>query len=78
LKRLGAKHKPFYRVVVADSTVPTQGENLASLGRFDPLAKEKPLRIDTAQLAVWKSRGAVVSPSVARLMKRAAAAPKTE
>jgi len=76
LKRLGSKQRPFYRVVAAESGRATQGKTLELLGYFDPLAKDKPLSIDTARLASWRGRGADLSPSVARLAKRATEAAK--
>jgi small subunit ribosomal protein S16 len=76
LKRLGAKHKPYFRVVVTDSERPTQGQALEHLGIYDPLVKEKALRVDTARVAELRRLGANLSPSVARLFKRAAAQPK--
>ncbi|HEY6000195.1 MAG TPA: 30S ribosomal protein S16 [bacterium] len=76
LKRLGAKHKPYYRVVVSDSQRATQGQALESLGSYDPLVKEKALRVDAARVADLLRAGAYLSPSVARLFKRAADQPK--
>jgi small subunit ribosomal protein S16 len=76
LQRLGANHKPYYRVVVTEGVRATQGKALEILGRFDPLAKDKTLRLDTAKAEAWRKRGAVLSPSVARILKRAADVPK--
>ena len=76
LKRLGSNQRPFYRVVVSDSQCPPKGQALEGIGSFDPLAKDKPLRIDTARVAELQKNGATLSPSVARLLKRAAASPK--
>jgi len=76
LKRLGSKQRPFYRVVATNSEAPTQGQALEGLGSFDPLAKDKPLRLDAARVAELRRNGAAVSPVVARLLKRAAAAQK--
>jgi small subunit ribosomal protein S16 len=76
LKRLGSKHKPYFRVVVTHSQRPTQGQALESLGVYDPLVKEKALRVDTARLSELRRSGACLSPSVARLFKRAAGQPK--
>ena len=76
LKRLGSKHKPYFRVVATDSQRPTQGQALESLGVYDPLVKDKALRVDTARLAELRRCGAYLSPSVARLFKRAADQPK--
>ena len=76
LKRLGSKQKPYYRVVASDSQRPTQGQALETLGLYDPLAKDKGLKVDTARVTELRRCGAAVSPSVARLFKRAADQPK--
>lgn len=72
LKRLGAKHKPYFRLVATDSQRPTQGQALESLGLYDPLAKGQAVKIDTERVAALRRDGATLSPSVARLFKRAA------
>ena len=72
LKRLGSNQRPFYRVVVSDSQCPPKGQALEGIGSFDPLAKDQPLRIDTARVAELRQRGATLSSSVSRLLKRAA------
>jgi len=71
LKRLGSNQRPFYRVVVSDSQCPPTGQALESVGSFAPLAKDQPLRIDTARVAELRQRGATISSTVARLLKRA-------
>ena len=76
LKRLGSNQKPFYRVVVSDSQRPPKGQAIEGVGVYDPLAKEKPVRIDTARVEDLRRHGAALSPSVARLLKRAAEPPK--
>jgi len=76
LKRLGASQKPFYRVVVSDGQTPPKGQALEGVGFYDPLAKEKPIRIDTARIVELRRNGAALSPSVTRLLKRAADLPK--
>jgi small subunit ribosomal protein S16 len=76
LKRLGSNQRPFYRVVVSDSQRPPKGQALEGLGSYDPLAKDKPTKIDTARVAELLKNGATLSPSVARLLKRAAAPQK--
>ena len=76
LKRLGSNQRPFYRVVVSDSQRPPKGQALEGVGCYDPLAKEKPVRIDTARVAELVKNGATLSPSVARLLGRAGETPK--
>ena len=72
LKRLGSTHKPYFRVVATDSQRPTQGQALEHLGIYDPLVKEKALKVDTARVDELRRQGAALSPSVSRLLKRAA------
>ena len=76
LKRLGSNQRPFYRVIVSDSLCPPKGQALEGLGAYDPLAKDKPLTLDTARIAELRSCGASMSSSVSRLLKRAAALQK--
>lgn len=75
LKRLGSNQRPFYRVVVSDTQRPPKGQALEGIGSYNPLAKDKPVAIDTARVAELLKNGAIMSGSVARLIKRAAAAP---
>ena len=71
LKRLGSNQKPYYRVVVSNSQCPPKGQALEGVGYYNPLAKDKPIRIDTARVAELRQQGATLSSSVARLFKRA-------
>lgn len=43
LKRMGAKKKPFYRIVVADSRCPRDGKFIEEIGYYNPLVEEKKL-----------------------------------
>lgn len=76
LKRLGSNQRPFFRAVVSDSQRPPKGQALEGVGSYDPLAKEKPVRLDVARIEALRKCGATVSPTVDRLLKRVAAAPK--
>ncbi|HXF66905.1 MAG TPA: 30S ribosomal protein S16 [Burkholderiales bacterium] len=73
LSRGGAKKRPFFNVVVADSRRARDGRFIERIGFYDPKAPEgrERLRIDRERLAYWKSRGAQVSDTVARLVKQA-------
>lgn len=71
LTRLGAKKKPFYRVVIANSTAPRDGKFIEIIGTYDPmLAKENPARIKLKQERVqyWLSVGAQPTERVAKLI----------
>lgn len=75
LTRLGAKKKPFYRVVVANSTSPRDGKFIEIIGTYDPmLAKENPARIKLKQerIQYWLSVGAQPTDRVAKLIKLSA------
>ena len=73
LARGGAKKRPFYNLVVADSRRARDGRFVERIGFYDPKAPEgrERLRIDRERLAYWKSKGAQLSDTVARLVKQA-------
>jgi small subunit ribosomal protein S16 len=77
LARGGAKKRPFYNVVVADSRNRRDGRFIERVGFYNPVAaeKEEGLRIAQDRVAYWTERGAKVSDTVAMLVKRAAAQP---
>ncbi|HYP58288.1 MAG TPA: 30S ribosomal protein S16 [Beijerinckia sp.] len=71
LARGGAKKRPFYRVVVADSHSPRDGRFIERLGTFDPLkAKDAADRVvlDTEKVTAWIAKGAQPTDRVARLL----------
>jgi small subunit ribosomal protein S16 len=64
MKRAGAKKRPFYRVVVANSRSPRDGRYIEQLGYYDPLTNPATFQIDAEKVALWISRGALPSESV--------------
>lgn len=78
LTRLGAKKKPFYRVVVADSRSPRDGRALENLGYYNPMEEPPIVHIDLARADHWISKGAQPSETVANLLVRARAAAPAE
>lgn len=76
LARGGAKNRPFYNVVVADSRTRRDGRFIERLGFYDPVAREgqEALRINAERIAYWQGQGAQLSDAVAKLVKRGAAA----
>lgn len=76
LARTGAKKRPFYHIVVADSRNPRDGRYIERLGFFNPVAvgSEERLRLDRERVDHWISQGAQPSDRVARLVKDAAKA----
>ncbi|MEK8049122.1 30S ribosomal protein S16 [Ideonella sp. DXS22W] len=76
LARGGAKKRPFYNIVVADSRERRDGRFIERLGFYNPMAAgaEQPLRVALDRLTYWQGVGAQMSPTVERLVKQAAKA----
>ncbi len=76
LARHGAKKRPFYQIVVADSRQSRDGRFIEKVGFFNPIAqgKEEALRLDLDRVNHWIGQGAAVSDRVAKLIKDAAKA----
>ena len=71
LSRAGAKKRPFYRLVVADTRSPRDGRFLERLGTFDPmLPKDHPerVRLNVERIRHWLDVGALPSDRVARFL----------
>ncbi|MFM2477669.1 30S ribosomal protein S16 [Celerinatantimonas sp. MCCC 1A17872] len=77
LQRGGAKKRPFYQVVVADSRYARNSRFIENVGFYNPIAKnesEENLRIDLDRIKHWIAQGATVSVRVEKLIKDAQAA----
>ena len=72
MTRRGAKKKPFYRIVAADSRSPRDGKFLEMLGTYDPLKSANNIKIDSEKVASWIKKGAKPSETVASLLKKVA------
>lgn len=74
LARGGAKKRPYYRIVVADSRMPRDGRYIERVGVYNPmLAKDDPKRVELVEDRIrhWISVGAQPSDRVARFLGRA-------
>ncbi len=71
LRRLGAKKRPFYHVIVADSRFAASGRFIEQVGFFNPIAagKEVRLRLDMEAVNAWIAKGAQPSDRVKQLIK---------
>ncbi len=67
LARQGKKNDPFYRVVAIDSSKKRDGEPLAILGFWNPRANV--IKIDKKTVDKYVSQGALVSPTVSKLLE---------
>ena len=72
LARGGAKKRPFFNLVVADSRRSRDGRFIERIGFYNPVAPEgkERLRVNRERLEYWKGRGAQLSDTVARLVKQ--------
>ena len=70
LRRMGAKKKPFYRVVVANQRSPRDGRFIETIGTYDPLSNPPTIDIQGDRATHWLVQGAQPSDAVARILKR--------
>lgn len=73
LSRGGAKKRPFYQIVVADSRSPRDGRFIERVGFFNPIAQGNAERlcVDLERVNHWVAQGASLSDRVATLVKEA-------
>ena len=69
LMRMGAKKRPFYRVVAADSRYPRDGRFIEEIGYYNPYVKPTEVKIDKDAAIKWLKNGAKPSDTVNRLFK---------
>ncbi len=67
---MGAKKRPFYRVVVADSRSPRDGRVIETIGHYNPLSEPATVVINADRASYWLSVGAQPTEVVTRLMRR--------
>ena len=71
LFRMGAKSKPFYRIVAADSRSPRSGRYIEVLGTYDPKTNPAGVEIKPDRVSYWLERGAQPTRTVSALLKKA-------
>ena len=72
MKKLGRKHRPFFRICAVDSRAPRDGRVLEELGTYDPMIPETDARaeMDHDRMAYWLGVGAQMSDNVRVLVKK--------
>jgi len=78
LARAGAKKRPYYHIVVADSRSPRDGRFIERLGSYNPMLPAEHadrVRLVDARLTHWLSQGAVATERVAKFLGKAGLAP---
>ncbi|HEV2602896.1 MAG TPA: 30S ribosomal protein S16 [Microvirga sp.] len=74
LTRAGAKKRPYYRIVVADSRSPRDGRFIEKVGTYDPMKpKDDPARVqlETEKVQAWLQKGAQPTDRVLRFLDNA-------
>jgi small subunit ribosomal protein S16 len=71
LKRVGAKKRPFYRIVVADSRSPRDGAFIDEIGFYNPTTDPTTLNINSDKAQEWLQKGAQPSDTVKALLVKA-------
>lgn len=70
LARHGAKKRPFYRIVVADSESPRDGRFLENVGTYNPLKEPAEVTLKAERVQYWLQQGAIPSDTVKGLLKK--------
>lgn len=70
LKRMGAKKRPFYRIVAADSRSPRDGRFIEVVGTYNPLNEPAEIKIDEEKALKWLNDGAKPSDTVRDLFSK--------
>jgi len=70
LRRMGAKKRPFYRIVVADSRAPRDGKFIEEIGYYNPISQPKEIKIDAEKAVEWIGKGAKPSDTVKAIFEK--------
>lgn len=70
MRRMGAKKRPFFRIVVTDSRTPRDSRAVEIIGYYDPRTNPETLRIDRERFGHWVGQGARPSDTVRTLVTR--------
>ena len=70
LKRMGAKKRPFYRIVAADSRAPRDGRFIEILGFYNPRTNPAEVIIDEEKVLKWLNNGAQPSDTVRSILSK--------
>jgi small subunit ribosomal protein S16 len=71
---MGAKKKPFYRIIVTEKRSKRDGRFVESIGYYDPCRNPADVKLDQERVKYWLERGAQPSDTVRSIIKRNAGA----
>jgi len=78
LKRIGAKKRPFYRIVAADSRAPRDGKFIETLGTYDPRKSPSEVTLKEERIRYWLNNGGQPTDTVRDILKKNGISPKSE
>ena len=70
LTRMGAKKRPFYRIIAANSESPRDGKFLEILGYYDPKKDPPEIKVDAQKVKYWLEKGAKLTKAAGAILKR--------
>ena len=70
LKRMGAKKRPFYRIVAADSRVKRDGKDIELVGTYNPVTEPAEVKINEEVALKWLNNGAIPTDTVRDLLSK--------
>ena len=70
LKSMGAKQRPFYRIVAADSRSPRDGRFLEVVGTYNPIMNPAEIKIDEEKTMYWLNQGAQPTETVRNILSK--------
>ena len=72
MKRMGRRHRPFYRINAMDTRSPRDGRVIEQLGIYDPIEKDptKQVKLNADRIKYWLSKGAKTSETIGNLLKK--------
>ncbi len=70
LKRMGAKKRPFYRIVAADSRSPRDGKFIELVGTYNPIMQPAEVKVNEEVALKWLNNGAIPTDTVRDLLSK--------
>ncbi len=70
LKRMGAKKRPFYRIVAADSRSPRDGRFIEIVGTYNPITTPAEVKVNEEIALKWLNNGAIPTDTVRDLLRK--------
>jgi small subunit ribosomal protein S16 len=78
LTRMGAKKKPFYRIVVTEKRSKRDGRFIENVGYYDPCSKPANIKLNSERVNYWIERGAQPTDTVRNILKSNVGTASTE